>query len=63
MRSQILIAILAIIIILWNSSVKEGFAPSIGEHLRKHKESLRLFSSGFLNKSKFENIFQQNGSL
>lgn len=63
MRTEIIIALLSIFIILWNSSVKEGFTPSINQTFRKQMRSLRLFSDGFINETKFRNMFRRVGIL
>jgi len=63
MKREIFIALLAIFIILWNSSVKEGFTPSVKEQVRKYSRSFRLFSSGFINENKFRNIFRRLGVI
>lgn len=61
MRPEILIGLLSIFIILWNSSVKEGFTPAINQTFRKKMRSFRLFSAGFINETKFRNIFRRIG--
>lgn len=63
MRTEIIIALLSIFIILWNSSVKEGFTSSINQSFRKRMRSLRLFSAGFIDETKFRNMFRRAGIL